>query len=135
MTFNDGFPTIPGPLTPSDPIFVKLETMKIEDIYKYQVSKFIFKSLNQLTPVQFTKWFKLNYERHDHRTRSNFNIENNIIIKNLFVPSIRTSNYGLKQLKVNGPKIWNELPFYLKNETFLQVFLKKLKIYYISRYD
>ena len=22
----------------------------------------------------------------------------------------RTTNYGLKQLKVNGPRIWNELP-------------------------
>ena len=36
MTFNDVFPTIPGPLRP-DPIFVILCCMKVEDLfYKYQ---------------------------------------------------------------------------------------------------
>ena len=33
--------------------------------------------------------------------------DNGIINKNLFVPSARTSNYGLKQLRENGPRIWN----------------------------
>ena len=28
----------------------------------------------------------------------------------LFMPSVRTTNYGLKQLKVNGPMFWNALP-------------------------
>ena len=39
MTY-DVFPTIPGPLRPTDPIFVKLNSLKVEDIYKYQVAKF-----------------------------------------------------------------------------------------------
>ena len=33
MTFNDGFPLIPGPLMPTDPIFAKLNFMKFGDIY------------------------------------------------------------------------------------------------------
>ena len=38
MSFNDVFPSTPGPLSSTDPIFVKLNCMNIEDIYKYQVS-------------------------------------------------------------------------------------------------
>ena len=50
MTFNDVFPTTPGPLRPTEPIFVKLNFLKVEDIYKYQVSKFVFKCVNRTTP-------------------------------------------------------------------------------------
>ena len=64
--------------------------MKIEDIYKYQVSK--FKCLNHTAAEQFHEWV---------------NVNDGTTIKNLFVPSARTINYGLKQLKANGPRIWN----------------------------
>ena len=69
-----------------------------------------------------------------HYTRSNFNVNDGIIINNLFVPLSRTTNYGLKQLKGNGTRIWNELPPYLKNAPSLNIFLKNLKAYYISSY-
>ena len=86
MSYKDVFPDTPGPLSPSNPIFIALETMKVTEIYKYQVSKLIFKSLNQLTPEQFHQWFKLNYDRHGHRTRSNFDVDKHLNIKNLFIP-------------------------------------------------
>ena len=44
MNQRGNTPFLPGPLTPSNPIFVKLNTLKVTDIYKYQISKFIFKS-------------------------------------------------------------------------------------------
>ena len=53
MTYNDVYPTVPGPLISSVPIFVKLGILKITDIYKYQVSKFIFKCINKLAPLNF----------------------------------------------------------------------------------
>ena len=104
MTFNDVFPSIPGPLRSTDPIFVTLCCMKVEDIYKYQVAKFVFKCLHTITPVQFHNWYKLNNQVHEHYTRSNYNVNDGIIINNLFVPTARTTNYGLKQLKVSGTK-------------------------------
>ena len=100
---------------------MKLKFLKIEDIYKYQVSKFVCKCINRTSPVQFHDWFKLSHEIHDHSTRSNFNANEGLIINNLFVLSARTTNYGLKQLKVNGHRIWNKLPFYLKNATVLSI--------------
>ena len=51
MTFNGVFPSIPGPLRPTDPIFVTLCCMKVEDIYKYQVARFVFKCLHTITHV------------------------------------------------------------------------------------
>ena len=35
ITFNDAHPTAYGPSISSDPIFAKLETLKISDVYKY----------------------------------------------------------------------------------------------------
>ena len=43
MTYNDQYPVIHGPLSPSNPIFIKLELLNIEEIFKYYISKFIFK--------------------------------------------------------------------------------------------
>ena len=127
LTFNDIYPTTPGPLRPTDPIFVKLNFLKVEDIYNYQVLKCVFKCINRTTPIQFHDWYKLSHVIHEHSTRSNFDVIEGLSINNLFIPSARTTNYGLKQLKVNGPRIWNKIPSSLKNITSLSVFLKKLK--------
>ena len=102
--------------------------MKVMGIYRYQVSKFVFKSINSLAPRNFHGWFQLTHERYGYRTRSNFSNDDDSIIKNLFIPSARTTNYGLKQLRVNGPRIWNSLPTYIKNATSLKVFTKSIII-------
>ena len=88
-----------------------------------------------LGPEQFHDWFQLNHERHRYKTRSNFNMESGTIIKNLVLPNARTTNYGMKQLKINGPRLWNLLPTNIKNITSLFVFLKSLKSYYVSEYE
>ena len=134
MTYNDQYPILPGPLRPADPIFVKLETLKVEDIFKYQLSKFIYKCLNHLVPGNFENWFKLNHNIHEYRTRCNYNIADDLNINNLFIPLARTANYGLKQLRVNGPRIWNAVPTHIRNEKSLNVFLRKLKSHLISGY-
>ena len=134
MTYNDQYPVIPGPLSPSNPIFIKLELPKIEEIFKYYISKFIFKCLLQLTPINFHSWFTASSVIHNYRTRSNFNIEFNSDSKNLFIPSARTTNYGLKQITVSSPKIWNDLPYWIKNNTSLNIFLKNLKVHLLANY-
>ena len=106
--------------------------LKVSDIYKYQVSKLIFKCINKMAPVNFHNWFKINHERHGYSTRLNININAGIKINNLFIHSVRTTNYCLKQLKSSGYRIWNVLPTMLKNITSLHVFLKKLKFHYMD---
>ena len=100
--------------------------------YKYQVSKLIFKCINKMAPIHFHNWFKIYHIRHGYRLNNNINA--GIKINNLFIPSVKTTNYGLKQLKSSGPRIWNVLPTMIKNTTSLYVFLKKLKLFYSSQY-
>ena len=66
--------------------------------------------MNLITPLNFHDWFRLYHELHAHKTRANFNIADNTTTKNVFIPMVRTTKYGLKRLKANGPRIWNSLP-------------------------
>ena len=100
------------------------------------MSKFIFKCLNNLAPVNFHSWYHLTSVLNRYNTRSKFaNFDNSIITKTLFVPIARTSNYGLKLLKVLGPKIWNSLPPLLRINDSLNNFNKKLKDILINNYN
>ena len=40
---------------------------------------------------------------HEHSAGSNFNVNEGVVVGNLFAPSANTSNCGLKQLRVGGP--------------------------------
>ena len=104
-------------------------------MHKYQVAKFIFKSINKLTPENFHYWFLMNSEVYDHKTRLTFKIDDKTAVNNLFIPSARTTHYGMKLIKVSGPRIWNSLPTHLKQVTTLEIFLKKLKDHFLSGYD
>ena len=85
----------------------------------------VLQCLLQLTPSNFHSWFTASSVIHNYRTRSNFNIEFNSDSKNLFIPSARTTNYVLKQISVSGPKIWNDLPYWIKNNTSLYIFFEE----------
>ena len=53
MTYNDKYPATYGPLISSDPIFTKLEILKVSEIYKYQVAKLIYNCINAIAPANF----------------------------------------------------------------------------------
>ena len=89
ITRNENTTFIPGPLAPSNPIFRKIGTLKVFDIYKYQISKFIFKCLYRLGPINFQNWFVCNHDNHRYNTRSNVNIDNGTNQINIFVPYTR----------------------------------------------
>ena len=44
-------PVTPGPLASTNPMFLKLEILKVNDIFTLHLSKFIYKCLIQETPV------------------------------------------------------------------------------------
>ena len=95
----------------SNPLFFKLEILKIQDLFKVKINMFIYKCLNKNTPINFHNWFLCTTQIHNYNTRSGYIDTNQLIItKNLFIPAARTSHYILKKIKVHGPKIWNELP-------------------------
>ena len=123
--------------SPSDPLFYKMQIHKVHDIFKLRITKFIFTSLEKSNPTNFHSWFKLIDHLYQHNTRSKFvDIVNSITTRTLFIPTSRTTYYGLKLTKVLGPKLWNNLPslFRVSNLT-LSTFLKNLKKYLIDSYE
>ena len=52
------------------------------------------------------------------------------------MPTARTSYYGLKLIKVQGPKLWNNLPSSLRVENLtFSIFIKKLKKNLLEIYE
>ena len=121
---------------PSTPLFFKEKLLKVQDIFKMRIAKFIYTSLNKTSPTNFHLWFKLTIQVHNHNNRSQYiDIENSILTNNLFIPIARTSHYGLKLIKVEGPKIWNDIPPSIRNITVSNIFVTKLKKSILDSYN
>ena len=91
--------------------------------------------MNKTSPINFHNWFILTSQLHKHNTRSKFfNIINSVFTRTLFIPTARTTYYGLKLIKVQGTKIWNKLPPLLRNYDSLDSFIKNLKKLFINNY-
>ena len=136
ITYNDKWPVQGYKLAPSLPLFHELGILKISETFKHQVSKFIHNCINT-EPVQFKDWFLFTTEMHQYDTRSNtaFNIKTSAVEKkigNIYIPFARTTNYGQKSIKIQGSKIWNEIPLGIRNITSKILFAKSLKQYYNS---
>ena len=121
----------------SDILFYKLQLHKVQDVFILRIAKFIFNCLIKITPLNFHNWFKSTANIHNHNTRSKYvNIDKSIPTRTLFVPTARTSFYGLKLIKVQGPKLWNNLPSLLRVEKItFSIFIKKLKKYLLEIYE
>ena len=142
ITNNDQYPLVPGPLIPSNPIFSELEILKVKDVFKLYVSKFIYSCLFRITPSIFWDWFTMNHTVHTYNTVSNTNInmKNFFEIENVTVTNIihtqgsNLVNYGGKLLKVAGPILWNSLPISVRDAESLYSLNKLLKKYLIDQY-
>ena len=120
----------------SNPLFLKLETLKIQDLLKVKIGKFIYKCLNKNTPINFLDWFLLTSQIHNYNTRSGYTDTDQLLsTKNLFIPTARTSHYGLKKIKVLGPKIWNSLPPEIRVITSFGLFKVKLNRHMVQNYN
>ena len=96
--------------------------------------KFIHKCINSNIIGNFDQWFKLNKDIHTHSTRTNYNEDLQESTNNLSIPFGRTTHYGLKQIKVSGPKIWNSLPLDIRNIKSLIKFKNSVKNYLLGPY-
>ena len=135
MTYKDELPVLPGPLYPSLPLFLDLGFLKVKDIFTLQISKFIHKCIFLNIINNFNNWFRLSKDVHSYLTRANYNISLLGNTNNLFIPFGRTTNYGLKQIRINGPKIWNSLPSDIRNIKSLIKFKSSLKYYLLETYS
>ena len=143
MSKHDDVLTFSGPLVSTNPIFKKLEILKVEDVFNFHILKFIYMCLNQSTPQNFHSWFIPNYNIHSYNTVSNttinmrnyFEIENVETTNNIHIERGRLVNYGAKLLKVLGPNLWNSVPLEIRNAENIFLFKKNLKLFYVNKYN
>ena len=118
-TYNDQYNEL-HQLPPSDPLFSSEKVLKIFDIYKLQLGKFVFESINNIGPNQFHNIFNPVTTIHQHNTRYGSSC-------NFFVTHAQTSQYGLKNIQNSGTRLWSSLPNPVKNSPSRNMFANRLK--------
>ena len=91
-------------------LYFKFKVLKIDDIYKYELGKFMYLSSIKALPQIFESYFSSLDQVHNYNTRSKSN-------KNYFLDSVKT-NSGKKSLKFKGVQLWNKMPSTLKSFSF-----------------
>ena len=102
-------------LSHTDPIFSKLEILKLCDVHKYLVSQYVFKRknsfLSNITPFRSTR------QQHN------------------LVSCFQRLTVCQHSLSYSGPKIWNTLPPEIKNCDKFGLFKRNLKKFLLSSYE
>ena len=101
------------------PLFNKFKILNIFNIYKYQVSCFVFLHMQKLLPSPLSSLFVLNSDCHQYLTRQKDNLH------------LHTHKYSFS-LRVQGPQIWNDIPLSLRNSLTLSSYKHKLRNYFQS---
>ena len=102
-----------------------LNILKIQDIFNAETLKFVYESVNKLSPSQFHEYF--HYSSNLHNTAANRN-------GNLNTPQVRTVTYCIKSIKFTGCTLWNDLPDLAKKSLSKKIFSKKIKLHFIENY-
>ena len=103
---------------PTDPIFKKLELLKLKDINKYAISKFMFNWYHMKLPSLFLNVFTRISNVHSHATRQR---------SELYCPRVKISLSKMKYT-YQAPKLWNKiLKVKVNPDTSEMVFCKSIK--------
>ena len=110
--------------TDTTKMHLDLDILKVHDIYRYQIQKFVYESLNESCIVQFHKYYRYNNAIHDQNTRQQ---------NELYKPRIKT-NYGKSSLRYYGVVLWNRVDIKIRRSTTLDSFKGALRQTIIDSY-
>ena len=110
----------------TNPLFHQLHLLKLDDIYKTEVAKIVFKYQNNCLPSPLMKLFYL---------KSEVNTRVTVQCNDLYPKRCRTT-LATQQISSTGPKIWNSLPLNLRQERTvpLKRFTRKVTDHLIEAY-
>jgi hypothetical protein len=102
-------------------LFQNAQLLQLKDLYTLQLAVIIYKHINNPStlPKPINAIFTLAVTIHRHSTRAT---SNNDLFCHPWSNIIRSQS-----LKIQGPNIWNKLPFSIKTQTSLPLFKTKLK--------
>ena len=131
----------------ADPIFKKLNLLKLEDIIKINNILFTHNTINKKSPTAFSNYFKIKQTNHQHMTTNNPNSEYSIPKGSLEIPDYKTKsgkssiryvcsndwNFVLKRLSIKFPDKYNSCDNWLQSMS-IKSLRHLLKDFYISNY-
>ena len=120
MTFSD-------PTAHSSPLFYDLKILKLDDLYQLSISVFAYECQNNIAPLYFINFFTQTTDVHSYNTRSAARGDFFILQKN-------TLQYGLRSIRFNGAKIWNNIPPEIRDASSVRNFKNNLKNLYFDSY-
>ena len=94
----------------------------------HEILKFVYKSLNGLSPFHFQNYFQFSNTVHSHETRQAAGGDIFQSIRNTFL-------HGLRSIKYLGAKLWSGIPTFIKMSVSFNIFKSKLKEFLINGYD
>ena len=109
----------------TNPLFKSLNLVKLYDLVKISTAIFMFKFHNHILPTNFNSFFTPVNQVHYYNTRLSSNYSYSL--------SKPRTNYGLFNIRYQGPVIWNSLDISLKSSS-LSTFKSKIKELYVDQY-
>ena len=109
----------------TNPLFKSLNLVKLYDLVKISTAIFMFKFHNHILPTNFNSFFTPVNQVHNYNTRLSSNYSYSL--------SKPRTNYGLFNIRYQGPVIWNSLDISLKSSS-LSTFKSKIKELYVDQY-
>jgi len=107
----------------TDPIFKELKILRLEDIYKLNIAKYMF-GIHTL-PVNINKIVINNRQVHEHNTR---NINNPHVRQ-------RKTQVASKSFRHIGPLIWYQIPIAVKDSKSIKSFKSKYTKHILHGYS
>ena len=111
----------------STPLFKLTNILKLTDLIYFQTAIFMYKFHHRMLPSLFDNYFTEISKTHNYSTRLSQK-------KSYCLPKIRT-NYGIYNIRYQGPKVWNSINKTLRDEMHISTFKTKLKSRLIDLYD
>ena len=109
-----------------NPMYSKLNILKLNDVYKLEVAKFMYRYQNGKLPENFDHLFINLDSIHKYGTRQSTN-------QGFYMIRTRTKK-GKNKIQYSGPLLWNEINLDIKQCPNLHAFSKKYKIFLIDKY-
>ena len=106
------------------PLFKELKLLKIQDLHKLLLGKFMYKAIHNQLPPPLIPYFPQNTEIHSYSTRQ---------ASNSHIQYRRTAKAAI-QINYKGPSYWKDLPNEIQQSKTLKILTCKLKRNLINRY-
>ena len=113
----------------SSPYYKRLKILKLKDLYKLEVGKFIHSNFKKMLPKNLSNYFILTSQISEKNTRLNEKSK-----KTLHISFCKTSRLQrCIRVKYQEVKIWNEIPILIQNASY-RVFKYEVKKYLLKPY-